>query len=130
MRIGEEIGVLSRNLIIHIEEVAIFFFYHFHPMMADVFGGGFIDTMLAAFNLAIAIDRGCIIEINGLFGRTNAVTGITALFGGARCHVARHQVAEGRVSSFQVVVSFFFGDLTWFARIVLLFRHPNAPVIA
>ena len=52
------------------------------------------------------------------------------LLGRARGDVARHQVAEGGIAALEVVVALVLGDLVRRARVALLLRHPDAPVVA
>src|SRR6185312_1142289 len=124
------IGVLAGDLIVHVEEVAVFLFDHFDPMPANILLRRVLNATLAAFGLAIPFDRRCIIEIDSLPGRAYPIAGVATFLCRTRSDIARNQVAKSRIASFQVIVPFFGGDLARFARVVLLFGHPYSSVIA
>ena len=87
--VGADVG----DLLVHVEEVAV----------------TLLDNVLAQ-----TLDGGLEVEVYGQTGLVHAVACVATLLGGARSHVARHEVAEGRVAAFQIVVAVLLGDLRGF----------------
>ena len=81
------------DLFVHLEQVAV----------------TFADRLFAE-----AVDCGRKVEEYGQAGLVDPEAGVATLFGGARRHVARHEIPEGRVTAFEVVVAVFFRDLRRF----------------
>ena len=85
---------------------------------------------LAGFNVAVTLDGVCIIKINSLPAGAYAVTCIAALFGSATCNVPGHKITKCRVSSFKIIIPFFFRNLPRIAVIALFLWNPNATIVA
>ena len=84
------VGVLSHDLFVHLEEVAV----------------AFADTILAE-----TLDGILEVEENGETSLVDTETSVAALFGGAASHVARNEVAEGWVAALEVEVAILIGDV-------------------
>src|SRR5690606_11627495 len=54
---------------------------------------------------------------------------IAAFLSSTRCNVTRHEVAERRIPSLEIVIAFVIGDFVCLARIILLLRNPNPSII-
>ena len=87
------VGVLVGDFLVHLEEVAIFLF-------DDIF--------------AEAADGVAEVEVDSKSRGAHAVAGIAAFLSGTAGDVAWHQVAEGWVAAFKVVVAFLFGYVVGF----------------
>ncbi|MNY31976.1 hypothetical protein D3C86_1661640 [compost metagenome] len=98
-------------------------------MSTHLFRSRIMVTYFTALNSTVTDYRCCEIQVYCLLGGTYTVTGITTLFCRAGSHVTWYQVTEGRVSSFQVVISFLFRNLAGLTVIVLFFRHPDTTII-
>src|SRR5262245_52907864 len=103
------VGVLGRDALVHIEEVAVALFDH---------------------ALAEAPDRVGEIEVNAAPAGAGATPLVADLFGRARRDVARRQVAVARIFAFEVIIALVFGDLARPATVAGLPRHPDAAVVA
>ncbi len=103
------ICVLSRDALIHIEEIAISLF---------------------DFVAAEPLDRIRKIEIDAAAARTYAPTFIADVLGRARGYVARRQIAIARINSFEIVVAFAFRYVIGMARVSRFFGNPDAAVVA
>src|SRR6202023_3320238 len=79
---------------------------------------------------ADALNRIFEIKVDGESGVAYAAAAVGHLFGVARRHIAREQVAERRVLPLEIVIPLVFGNLFRRARIALLLRHPHAAVVA
>ncbi len=113
---GVLVGVHIDNLLVHLEEVAIFLFHHIASQTLDGIGKVKVDSQTCG---------------------ADAVAGIATLFGGTGGHIAGHQVAESGIAAFQIVVAILFGDVigTLLAAtdglgILLLLGHPDAAIVA
>ena len=113
---GRFVWVLIHDFLIHLEEVAV-----------TRFDDGFAQP----------VDRIGKVEVYGQTGAAHAVACIAAFLGGPRGHIAWHQVAEGRIPSFKVIVAVFLPDVVGFQLsfpdlfgIFLALWHPDAPVVA
>ena len=112
---GILIGIHIDNLLVHLEEVAVFLL---HDVASETFDG---------------IGE---VEVDGQARGAYAVAGVAALLGGTAGHVARHQVAEGGISALEVVVALLFGYIngtqltrTYSLGILLLLGHPDTAVV-
>ena len=110
------VGVLVSDFLVHLEEVAVL-------LLDDV--------------AAEALDGVGEVKIDGQARGTHAVAGVAAFLGGARGHVARHEVAEGGIAPLEVVVAFLLGDVegTLLAAadglgVLFFLGHPDAAVVA
>ena len=113
---GVLVGVHIDNLLVHLEEVAIFLLHHIASQTLDSIGK---------------------VEVHGQTRRAYTVASIATLFGSTRCHIAGHQVAESGIAAFQIVVAILFGDVigtllaaTDGLSILLLLGHPDAAIVA
>ena len=79
---------------------------------------------------AVAGDGVAEIEIDGIPGRADAVARVAAFLGGPRGHVARHEIAEGRVPPLEEIVAVLVGNLVGGTVVPLLLGHPHAAVVA
>ena len=84
------VGILCRNLIVHLEEVAVF-------LGDDV--------------PAVPLDGIPEIEVYGQPGLSDAPALVALLLGITRGHVPGDQVAEARIFLFEVIEPFGFGDI-------------------
>ena len=94
MRCGEDhhgcfVGVVIRDHLIHVEEVAVAVAYHI---------------------LAKALDGILEVEVYGV-ACTYTIAGVATFLGCTRSDVAGAEVTEGRVAAFQVEVAVFVGDV-------------------
>ena len=110
--VGADVG----DLLVHVEQVAV-------TLLDDV--------------LAQTLDGGLEVEEHGQTRLVHTVAGVAALLGGARSHVARHEVAEGRVAALQIVVAVLLGDVrrllgsrTDRLHVLELLGNPDAAVVA
>src|SRR5262252_2648801 len=103
------VGVLGRDALVHLEEVAVALLDH-------------------AF--AEALDRVGEIEVDAAPARPHAAALVTDLFGRARRDVARRQIAVARVSAFEIIIALVFGDLARAAAVAGFLRRPDAAVVA
>ena len=104
------VGVLTGDVLIHLEEVAV----------------AFLDD-----GLAEALDRVAEIEINAESARTHAAPFVARLLCASRRDVARCEVAVAGIFALEVIIARLFGNfMRRFAAILLSLRHPNAPVVA
>src|SRR5207245_4748029 len=55
---------------------------------------------------------------------------MTTFFRGTRSHITRNKVTKSRVSSFEIIISFFFRNIKSPSVVALFFWNPNAPVVA
>ena len=76
---------------------------------AQTFDHVVVETLYGLFTQAF--DTFLEIEVNSIPRGSYAITGIATFFGCARGHVAGNKVTEGRIATFQVVVSIFFFDI-------------------
>src|SRR5664279_5954638 len=123
------IWILSGNLFIHVEEITVFFLYHFLSMMAYFFRTGIFKPVFITFHFAVSENSFCIIKIYRLFRRAYTKPGITTLFRSTARYVPRNKIPKSRIFSFQVIVSFVFRNITGFTTVILFFRNPDPPVI-
>ncbi len=103
------VGVVVRDALVHVEEVAV-------ALADDV--------------LAEAADRVREVEVDAEARLADAAALVADLLGGARGDVARREVAERRVLPLEVVVALGLGDLAGGAFVALLERDPDAAVVA
>ena len=103
------VGVFPGNLLVHVEEVAVFFAHHRFAHAANGVGE---------------------IQIDALSAGTDASPFVANFLGSSRSDVARHQVAETRVAALEIVIALVLGNLRRRARVALFLRHPHAAVIA
>ncbi len=110
------VGVHVDNLLVHLEEVAVFLLHHIAAQTLDGVGE---------------------VEVDGQTRGPNAVAGIAALLGGAAGDVARHQVAEGRIAALEVVVAVLLGNVEGGLLaaadglgVLFLLGNPDAAVVA
>src|SRR5262245_62189900 len=103
------VGVLGRDALVHLEQVAVALLDH-------------------AF--AEALDRVGKIEVDAAPARPHAAPLVADLFGGARRDVARRQIAVARVFAFEVIIALVFEDLDRAAPVAGLLRNPDAAVVA
>ena len=103
------VGVLARDHLVHLEEVAVALADRVH---------------------AEPLDGVAQVQVHGLTGGAHAAAGVAHLLGGPRGHVARHQVAERRVALLQEVGAVGFRDVRGRTGVVGGNRHPDAAVVA
>ncbi len=106
---GRAIGVLVRDALVHLEEVAV----------------AFADRALAE-----ALDRRAEVQVDAEPGLADAAPGVARFLRGTRSDVARREVAEARVLALEVVIALFLGDVSRCPRVTRLLRDPDAPVVA
>ena len=110
---GHFVGVITRDALIHIEEVAVL---GGHCSLAHALDGLGEVQVHAARN---AIDL-----------RANAASLIAHVLCLAACDITRNEVAEGGVDALQVVVAIFFGNVARILFAVLsLLGNPNTTVV-
>ncbi len=109
-------GVNIGNLLVHVEEVAV-------ALTND------IDTE--------TVDGLREVEEYGETGVVDTKSLVAAFLGCTRCNVAGHEVAECRVSAFEIVVATFFGNIRAldftaleFLGVLDILRHPDTTVVA
>ena len=102
------VGVLVRDLLVHVEEVAVLL----------------LDRLETE-----PLDRVVEIEIDGEPAVADAAAVVARLLGVAGGDVARHQVAEARVLPLEVVVALVLRDLLRRTRVALLLRNPHAAIV-
>ena len=86
--------------------------------------------------VAEALDGVREVKIDGLAGLVDAEAGVAALLGGTGSHVARDEVAEGRVAALEIVVAVLLRDLggldlmlAELLHILQLLGHPDTAVV-
>ena len=109
------VGAHVGDLLVHVEEVAV----------------TLLDDLLAQ-----TLDGGLEVEEDGQTGLVHAEACVAALLGGTRRHVARHEVAEGRIAALQIVVAILLGDVRRLLgaaadrlHVLDLLRYPDAAVV-
>src|SRR2546430_1637356 len=105
---GHAISVVARDALVDLEEVAV--------LLPDVVEAEPRDGVGE-------------VEIHAVAAGPDAATLVADLLGGARGDVARHEVAEARVASFEVVVALALRDVARAPRVALLLRDPDASVV-
>ncbi len=80
--------------------------------------------------LAQTLDRGRKVEVHAEAGFAHAAALIANRLGIARSYVAGYQVAEARVTAFEVVIALILRDLFRGTLVALGQRHPDTAVIA
>ena len=103
------VGVLARDVLVHVEEVAV-------AIADDLF--------------AQALDRVGKVQVDAVLHRADAQAVVDLALGGTRRDIARRQVAIGGIHLLQVVVAILFRNLVHRPRLVGLARHPDAAVVA
>jgi hypothetical protein len=106
---GNFVGILSSDFLIHVEEVAVFFANH---------------------GLGKPANRIREVQINALPAGAHASPFIADFLRIARSNVAGNQIAEARVTPFEVIIPLVFRNAGGSAIVVLLLRHPHAPVVS
>ena len=86
------VRVLVRDLLVHLEEVAIFLFHGILAQPLDGVGEVEVDSITCAY----------------------AIAGIATFFCGTACHITRDKVAKRGITALQVVVAVFFRYLGGF----------------
>ena len=109
------VRILICDLLIHLEEVAVLLLHHVASQTFD----GIAE-----------------VEEYGKARIVHTITGIATFFGSTAGHITRHQVAEGRIATLQIVVALLFGNVFSFdltalktSGILYVFRHPDTTVI-
>ena len=109
------VGAHVGDLLVHVEEVAV----------------TLLDDLLAQ-----TLDSGLEVEEDGQTGLVHAEACVAALLGCTRRHVARHEVAEGRIAALQIVVAILLGDVRRLLgaaadrlHVLDLLRYPDAAVV-
>ena len=103
------VGILAGDPLIDLEEVAVLLPDRVDPLPLD------------------GVEQ---VEINAVSARPHAAALVADLLGGARGHVARHEVAEARVAALQEIIALVFRDVVGPPRVALLLRDPDAAVVA
>ncbi len=134
---GLLVGVDAGDFFIHLEEVAVFGFDDFFAQLADGVWIGVGDAAQGCFGFAVADNGVFEVEEDGSARSVDAASFVAHFFYGACGHVARNEVSEGGVHTFEEVISIFGWNV---ARILLFvaygedivhfFGHPDASVIA
>ena len=108
------VGIIIRDHLIHVEEVAV--------TVADYI---FTETVDCIFE----------IEVDSV-ACTDAIAGVAALFGGAACDVTRAEVTECGIAAFEIEVAVFVGNVSRFfltgadsLGVLFLFGYPDASVV-
>src|SRR5436190_18366921 len=89
-----------------------------------------MQTKFIRLNPAISLSIRCEVEIHRHFRGTDTETGVATLFRGAACNVPWNKVTKRRITSLEVIISFFFRYLSWLTGISCFFRHPDPAVIS
>ncbi len=117
------VRVLTGDLLVHVEEVAVLGFHGLLPEALD--GIGEVEVHAAAH---LTLDT-VLVALRD--GRADAAALVAHVLRLPRRDVARDQVAEGRVDPLQVVVAVLLGDLPRILGAVLgPLRDPDAAVVA
>src|SRR6266852_4336405 len=103
------VRILSRDVVIHLEEVPV-----------ALFNGGAPQSL----------DRVGKIEIDAAAACTDASSFVTDFLCRAGSDVAWSEISEARIFPLEVVIAFRFRDFQRRAFVAFLFRHPDASVIA
>ena len=107
------VGVVARDALVHVEEVAVLRGDGGLAHTGDGLGEVEVDAAGDAVNL-----------------RADATALVAHVLGLTRCDIAGHEVTEGRVDALQVVVAILFGDLTRVLLAVLgALGNPDATVV-
>ena len=107
------VGVVARDALVHVEEVAVLRGDGRLAHTGDGLGEVEVDAAGDAVNL-----------------RADATALVAHVLGLTRCDIAGHEVTEGRVDALQVVVAILFGDLTRVLLAVLgALGNPDATVV-
>ena len=106
---GLLVGIFPGDSLIHIEQIAVFFF----------------DRVLTH-----SLDGICKIQKNAIAGRSNSKTRVACFLGCSRGNVARSQITKTGIFSFEKIVTLSLRDIPRFALIALLFGNPNTTIIA
>ena len=99
---------LADNLLIHLEKITVPLHQHLFTQTPKRFRKIKVDTLPR---------------------RPHTIACIATLFRSTRSHVARHKVTKGRITPLEVIVALLLRDLRRFARVALLLRYPNTPVV-
>ena len=109
------IRILVHDLLIHLEQVAVFLCYHV---------------------LAQTLDSVAEIQEHGQSGIVHTVSGIATLFCCTARYVTRYEVSECRITTLQIVIAVFFRNVTsldltglQFLRILKFLRNPDTTVV-
>ena len=105
---GGFVRVVIRDVLVHIEQVAVF-------ALDDVF--------------AIPFDGIGKIKVNGVAGGSHPQAGVAHFLGVAAGHVTWHQVAETGILLFQEIPAVFFGNLVGAAGVLGILGHPDPAVV-
>ena len=118
------VRVLTRDLGVHVEEVAVL---GLDGLLAHALDRRREVEVHTTTDLALL--AGLVVDL--LDGRADTATLVAHVLGLARRDVTRHEVAERRVDALEVVVAVLLGDLPRVLRAVLgTLGHPDATVVA
>src|SRR5258708_20922571 len=106
---GDLVGILGRDVVVHLEEVAVALFDDLAAETTDGLGE---------------------VEIDAPPARPHSPALVAYFLRRARGDVARGEVPEARVLPLQVVIALRLGDLAGVTRVALLLRHPDPAVVA
>ena len=113
---GGFVGALVGDFFVHVEEVTV------------------ARCNLVAAEVADGLRE---VEIHSQAGIVHTIALVATFFGSAAGHVAGHEVTEGGIAAFEVVVAVFLGNVLTLETAFLtrlgvfeLFGHPNATVVA
>ena len=130
------IRIIVGDHLVHLEKVSVFFFHHFPSKVVYLLLRRVFDALLVRFDSSIAVNSVFEVQIHSLACSVHTVTGVAALFGGTRSHVARNEVAESRIAAFQIKVAVCVGNIGRFFlagldRLGILFfsRYPDTAVV-
>ncbi len=103
------VRILVRDALVHLEQIAVAFFYHVSAEPLDCIGK---------------------VEIDAKAGFTHSPALVADLLCGARGDVTRSEIPERRILPLQEVIAFGFRDLPRVALIARLLRNPHASVVS
>ena len=109
------VRVLVHDLLVHLEEVSV---------------------LLSHYIFAQTLDSLAEVKEDSQTGVVDAVSLVATLFGSTRSYVTRHQVTKGRITTLEIVIAIFFGDITTLDLtglqtlcILQFLRHPDTTVV-
>src|SRR5690606_33433661 len=127
---GNFVGIFPGNLLVHVKQVTVFFFYCGFTKSSYFLWRRIMDVIFVSFWNPVSLDGWGIIQVNGKSRGAYPVPRIAAHLDSAGSDVPRHQVSKGMISSFEVIITFILRDISWCAIIIFPFGHPNPSVIS
>ena len=105
------IWVVVGDLLVHLEEVAVFGGDDLTAQVEDLFLARIVDALHIGLCPAVSADRIGEVEEDRFARAVDAQSGIAALLGCPGGHIAWNQISEGRITAFQIIISTVFGDV-------------------